>query len=378
MSNPLPRIACIGTEYRENSHVDVILTKFLEGCDWKDDNHGFSFRFEPQVDIASIYLAQFPERDLGRGMAKKHSVPMFDTLEGALTLGTGSLAVDGVILVGEHGDYPYDEKGRHLYPRREFFEETVRVFEKSGRVVPVYSDKHLSYSWENAQWMYDKARELRIPFLAGSSLPLGWRIPELELPLGVQMEEAVVIAYGPIEAYGYHAVETLQCMTERRKGGETGVAAVQCLSGDAVWQAADEGRWSNNLFEAALARSETNKDGDVRENATDLHVFLVDYADGLRASIFLLNGHHSDFSFSARIKGQTDPVATLFWLQSGKPYVHFAKLDAAIQQLFLTGQPPYPVERTLLSTGVIAAVMDSHFEGGKEVATPELSVCYSL
>ena len=62
--------------------------------------------------------------------------------------------------------------------------------------------------------------------MAGSSLPVSWRRPELELTLDAPIEDALVAAYGPIEVYGFHALETLQTMVERRKGGETGVKAV--------------------------------------------------------------------------------------------------------------------------------------------------------
>ena len=54
-----------------------------------------------------------------------------------------------------------------------------------------------------------------------------------------------------IEAYGYHGLETLLCNVERRRGGESGVASVQCLEGEAVWQAAEAGRWSVELAVAA-------------------------------------------------------------------------------------------------------------------------------
>lgn len=372
MSSYRPRIACIGTEYRENSHVDVILTKFLEGCEVLD------VKFEPQVEIASIYLDQFPEKDMGRDMAKKHNVPIFDTIAGALTLGSDKLAVDGALLIGEHGDYPHNEKGQHLYPRRRFLEEAAKVFEASGRAVPVFSDKHLSYNWENAKWMYDEAMRLNVPFMAGSSLPVSWRKPELELPLGVEIEDALAVGYGGVEAYGFHALETLQCMVERRRGGETGVAAVQLLSGDAVWQAGDAGQWSWELANSALATTDTNAEGDVRTNVTEPHAFMIEYRDGLRACVLMLNGQTTDFLFAARLKGQTEAVATNFWLQPGKPYAHFARLDEAIQEMFLSGKPTYPVERTLLTTGILSFAMDSQFEEGRRIPTEELSVKYQV
>ncbi|MBI3923315.1 MAG: hypothetical protein HY318_17980 [Armatimonadetes bacterium] len=367
-----PKIACIGTEYRENSHVDVILTKFLEGCRCLDVD------FEPQVDIVSLYLDQYPENDMGRDMAGKHGVPIHESISSALTLGGDQLAVDGVLLIGEHGNYPFNEKGQHLYPRRRFLEETAAVFESSGRSVPVFSDKHLSYSWENAKWMYDKAIALGIPFMAGSSLPVTWRRPELELALGVETEEAMAVGYGGLEAYGFHALETLQCMVERRRGGESGVRSVQLLSGNEVWQAGDEGRWSWELLQAALATSESNVDGEVRSNVEEPEAFMIEYRDGLRASVLMLNGQTADFLFSAKLKGQREPVATEFWLQPGKPYTHFAKLDEAVQQMFLTGAPSYPVERTLLTTGILAVAMDSKFAGGTKRDTCELEVKYEI
>ena len=42
---------------------------------------------------------------------------IYPTIAEALTLGGGKLAVDGVVLVGEHGNYPKNEKGQTKYPR---------------------------------------------------------------------------------------------------------------------------------------------------------------------------------------------------------------------------------------------------------------------
>ena len=369
------RIAAIVTEYRENSHADVIVGKFLEGCRTPE------ITFTPKVKVASLYLDQVPPADTGREMAEKHRVRLCPTIEDALTLGGKELAVDGVLLIGEHGRYPYNELGQHLYPRRRFFEETAAVIRKAGRAVPVFNDKHLSPSWADAKWMYDTARELRVPFMAGSSLPVTWRRPELELPGGTELAEALVVGYGGTEAYGFHALETLQCMAERRKGGETGVRSVQCLQGDAVWKAGETGRWSWPLLRAALARSERETlrmatPDRVREAAKDPECFLVEYRDGFKAAVLMLYGVADEFLFAGRAAGQEQPLSTLFWL-SDKPFIHFARLCEAIQQMFLTGKPTYPVERTLLTTGVLDAAMRSRHAEGKRLETPELAIRYT-
>ncbi|HEU4751788.1 MAG TPA: hypothetical protein VFU47_01690, partial [Armatimonadota bacterium] len=358
-----------------NSHADVIVTKFLEGCRVLDTD------FQPRVEIASLYLDQVPITDTGRETAARHKVPVYASIEEALTLGGKELAVDGVLLIGEHGTYPYNEMGQHLYPRRRFFEEAVKVMRRSGRAVPVFSDKHLAYAWADAKWMYDTARALKMPLMAGSSLPVTWRKPEVSLPAGAEVTEAIAVGYGGVEAYGFHALETLQCMLERRKGGETGVKSVQCLSGEAVWRAADAGRWSWELLRAALSRSEHPETArataaEIRERVKEPDAFLIEYRDGTRGRVLMLPALATEFLFAARQKGEAAPVSTLFWLQEGKPFAHFARLCEAIQTLFLTGKPPYPVERTLLTTGILDRVMQSRFREGALLPTPELGIRY--
>lgn len=371
-----PRIAAVVTEYRVNSHADVIVTKFLEGCKAVD------LDFRPQVDIASLYLDQTPANDTGAEMARRHHVPVCATIEEALTLGTGKLAVDGVLLIGEHGHYPYNDVGQHLYPRRRFFEETVVVMRKSGRVVPVFNDKHLSQSWEDAKWMYDTARELKIPFMAGSSIPLAWRKPDLQLPLGVELTEAVSVGYGGTEAYGFHTLEGLQCMAERRKGGETGVKSVQCVKGEGVWRAAEQGLWSWKLLTAALSRSDhpsvaAATPQEIRAKTREPEVFLIEYRDGFRGAALMLYGLVEEFLFAGQIKGESEPVSTHFWLQDGPPFAHFARLSMAIEQMFLTGMPPQPIERTLLTTGILDAAMHSRAQNSERLPTPKLALNYT-
>src|SRR5918993_1696151 len=216
MTEPRPRVAAVTTVWRQNSHADVIFPKLLAGYDLD----GTAVR--PSVDVVSLYVDQFPENDLSRRWAQRFGVPIFPSVGEALTVGGGTLAVDAVLIVGEHGEYPWNEKGQHLYPRRELFEQSAAVIEGSGRPIPIFNDKHLSYTWENAVWMRETARRLGLPFMAGSSLPVTFRQPALSLPLGTKVEEALVLSHGPTESYGFHALETLQCMVERRAGGGGG------------------------------------------------------------------------------------------------------------------------------------------------------------
>jgi hypothetical protein len=190
-----------------------------------------------------------------------------------------------------------------------------------------------------------------------------------------------MVGYGGVEAYGFHALEGLQCMLERRRGGETGVRSVQCLSGPEVWRAGDAGVWSWDLLKAALARSE--KPGvsaatpeQVRERAQAPDVFLIEYADGVRAAVLMLYGLVDEFLFAGRTAGR-ETLSTLFWLQDGKPFGHFARLSEQIQRMFLTGKPQYPVERTVLTTGILDAAMHSRFRKGAREDTPHLAIRYS-
>ncbi len=375
--NQKKKVAAIVTEYRLHSHADVIVGKILEGFN-HDGGAG------PNLQLVSMYVDQHPKEDMSRDLAKKHGFKIFGKIEDALTLGGKELAVDGVLSIGEHGNYKSNEKGQILYPRRRFFEGITSTFVTCKKSVPVFNDKHLAATWADAQWMYDKARELFVPFLAGSSLPVTWRRPPLELPKNCEVIEAVQVGYGPLEAYGFHALESLQCMVERRKGGETGVQSVECLQGEEMWKALDRGRWSKSLLEAALALVPAHAQGDYRAptaKAGDAAVILIEYRDGLKAAVAMLNGwvHEGDggaFVFAGKLKSREKPAATHFYLQQPDPFAHFAYLVKAIDAMIQTGHPPYPVERTLLTTGILDAVMTSKAERNRRIETPHLEVKY--
>jgi hypothetical protein len=374
-------IAVVCTVYRPLSHAYHIAGRFLHGYPRDGQLH------LPKQYVRSVCVDQAPENDLSRDLAREFDFQATRDVTEALTLGTGRLAVEGVLLIGEHGNYPRNDRDQILYPRYELMEKIADVFRKAGRSVPVFNDKHLSYAWDRAKKMVAWAEELKFPLMAGSSLPVTWRRPQLELPLGTQVEDALVAAYGPVEVYGFHALEALQVMAERRKGGETGVKTVTCLTGKDVWKAGDDGLWSWDLLEAALTRSETVAPGDVRKNvgstavqgmpAAPATAFLVEYRDGTRGTALLLNGHVQDFTFACKVKGESKPQACLFQLPPPPGAKYFDCLAGNIEKLFDNGKAPYPVERTLLTSGTLSAGMESRYRRGSRVETPELDVRYA-
>jgi hypothetical protein len=369
---PTLPVAGVATVYRKNSHADVILGKILEGYDQKGGPG-------PDLKLASLYLDQTPPNDLGRELAKKHGVYLASTIEEAITLGRGEVAVRGVLNIGEHGDYPETPDTRQrMYPRRRLFDGVAAALRRYREPVPLFNDKHLAYNWADAKHMYDTARELAIPFMAGSSLPVAWREPPLELPRNCQIEQAMVVGYGGLESYGFHALETLQCMVERRKGGETGVAAVRAVKGEAIWEAERQGLWSRELFHAALATMPGVRQGKPEELLRDNAAFyLINYRDGLRATVTMANGIAQQFAFAARLRGESKPVATWFKLQDEAPFGHFGHLLHAIEHMVHTGKPAWPVERTLLTTGILDEALHSLTADQARRETPHLAVSYT-
>ena len=360
-------VAAVVTEYRKGSHADVLIGKILEG--WQQDGGA-----GPALKLAAMYVDQFPAADLARPLAKKYGVPIFDTIAGALTVGGDRISVDGVISIGEHGDYPWNDKGQHLYPRRRFFTGISDAFQKYGRVVPVFNDKHLGPVWSDAKWMYDRAKELKIPFMAGSSLPLTFRDPDVPIPMNCEIEAAVGIGYDGLDIYGSHALECYQCVVERRRGAERGVKSVQCLRGDAMWKAIDDGAVAKNVLDAALDVLPHRHDDNFRTDESSL--FQFQYADGLPGAVLMLPAFVGGTSIGLKLKGQQQPIAMRFEERTEPHYPHFAYLLKVIEKMIHTGRPTYPVERTLLTSGILDRAITSLANGQQRLATPELAIAY--
>lgn len=365
------KVAAVFTEFTHRSHAHVILENFLEPYLFNGQ------LIAPPTEVVSFYADQFPDNDIGRQVARDYKIPIFKTIDEALCLGTGEMSVDAVLSIGEQGDYPLNALGQQEYPRKRFFDEIVAVMQRSKKLVPLFNDKHLSYRWDWAKEMYDTAKRLGIPFMAGSSVPLAQRKPAFELPADAGIDEIICIHGGPLERYDFHGIELLQSLAEGRKGGESGISRVQFLTGDPLFKAADEGRWSLELAEAAMAAEAASRKIPLREMIREpARAILLDYKDGLRATVLSIGYSSVRWNVALRLKNDDKIQATYFY---GGPWNNrglFRALAHAIQEHFVHGQSPYPIERTLLATGTLDAAMHSRHAGGAVQSTPRLEFGY--
>lgn len=382
-----PQLAAVVTAYRKYLHPQHVVDRFLDGYGWGGTYH------HPQMDVVALYVDQRGEGDVFEDRLDRHpSLKLYPTIAEALTRGTSKLAVDGVVVVGEHGEYPLSPTGIPMHPHYRFFEAITQVYRDSGRSVPYFNDKELSWKWDWCKQMVESSHQLGFPLQGGSSLAVTWRVPSVEMPLGTSIREAISIGYGGMGSYDFHGLETIQCMVERRKGGETGVEWLQTYRGDSFWKAHREGLWSQALFKAALSRSDTLRSGsstftDVFPTVEQLQAIVPDpvayhyqYRDGLVCTMLLLNGLVRDFTFAATIDGQPTPFSTQMYLPmpDGRttlasffsPLVHNAEL------MFLTGNAQYPIERTLLTSGLLIAGVESNTKGLQRVETPNLAAVH--
>jgi hypothetical protein len=351
----LPRVACVMNVWFPNSHADVFVSRLLDGYRLNGAWHA------PRVKTVKFYVDQFPENDMAREQAAEYGIEICPTVADAIR------NVDGIAVIGEHGNYPRTPLGNFSYPRKRYFDQIMRAFDASSRAVPLFNDKYLAYDWADAKSMYDRVRQRSIPFLCGSTLPLTWQRPTLSFSPGVEFDELLAVSCGDLEEHAYHAIEMLQSVAERRKGGESGIAQVRYLEGPDVWNISPE------LRESALSRRVNPPPAtpDAKPEA-----FLIRYASGLQASVLNLNSKTRDYLLAARVKGSSAPQTTCFYIGL-YTHSHWGFLVHAFEDLVLTRRNPIPIERTLLATGIMLAGLESRKKGGTWVDTPHLRISYS-
>lgn len=380
-----PKVALLGTEVRKHSHAQHFIDRLLEGYGWQGAH------YHPGIELVSLYIDQHPEGDLAHDRSKRHNVPIYPTIAEALTRGGSQLAVDGVIIIAEHGKYPRNEKGQTRYPRYDFFKQVMAVFESSGRSVPVFNDKHLSTVWSECAEMVADSRRLDFAFLAGSSLPVTWRLPAIDIPINARLEESVAVCYGGVDSYDFHGLETAQCMSERRHGGETGIRSVHAVKGDRLWPMLGDRPQTRELLFAALSRSHTVKPppgysylpptfDHLRQSCPEATAYFIEHKDGFRTTMFLLNGFVQDFTYAGR-EGRKGKIHSCQMHLPMPNHISstadfFNPLSHHIEETIVRRRATYPVERALLTSGMTLAAVESLFQGQVPIATPEMAVTY--
>jgi hypothetical protein len=370
-----PRIAVLASYWGlTRSHADWIVNKLIDGYWWQG-------AYTPsRVEVASIYLHQFDTSTLGQKVAKAKGIPLYKTVAEALTMGGSELAVDGVVIVGEHGQYPVDLKGRWLLPRWLMYSQAIRVFEQSKRSVPVFNDKHLSYDWDEAKWMFDKSREMNFPLTGGSSIPVYYRKPEIELELGSAIKYSVVLGGTGDEGAIFHAIDVLQGFVERRKGGESGVKSIQSIRGPETWTWVDDNPWARKLIDSIAKRFDKKPEDFRQEKGANMCV--VEYNDGTKAAV--IGASDVGWTYAGEIEGKQDPtiISMLGWPGRFDQYLASSAQPHWITEMMVTKKEPFNAERLLLSTGITNLYMESNWQNGRYSAvgrileTPMLNIKY--
>lgn len=380
---PAKKIAFLGTTVFRHSHAQHFLDRFTIG-------YAMGGRWvDPTCEVASVYIEQFNENDIGKQRLEKYGLKSYSSIKEALTLGGSELAVDGVVIIGEHGKYPKNEKGQTLYPRYPWFKEVVDVFEQSGRSVPVFNDKHLSTDWDECVEMVADSRRLKFPFYAGSSLPVTWRLPSIDLPYDTPLAESVCVAYGGVDSYDFHALETAQCMSERRRGGEVGIRNCQALRDEDCWNAIAGRPSTARLVVSALCRSHNLpvEDGyptapitlDWAQAALPKIIgYFYEHLDGFRTAIFMTGIR--DFNY-AGLRSDTDEIIGCQMMlpmpgSSATTADFFNPLTQQVERMIAAGKTSYPIDRTLLTSGMVIAGVESLHQGGAMIDTPKMAIAY--
>ena len=370
-----PRIACLITYWgATNSHADWMVNKLIDGYWWQE-------AYTPsRVDVASIYLHQYETSVLGQKVAKAKGIPVFKTVAEALTLGGNELAVDGVVIVGEHGNFPTDLKGHWLLPRWWLYNQMIRVFEQSKRSVPVFNDKHFSYNWDESKWMFDKSRELNFPLSGGSCIPTYYRNPEIEFDMDTPIKNSIAVGGASDEGAIFHCIDMLQSFVELRKGGETGVKAVQSIRGPETWNWVERNPWVSKLLDSVAKKFEF-KQGYFQEDAR-ANLCIVEYNDGTKASV--ISGRGVGWTYAGEIEGRNEPTI-ISMLGFPGPFDQYHASNAQphwITEMMVTKKEPFNAERLLLSSGITNHYMQSNWENGRyspvgrRIETPFMNITY--
>jgi hypothetical protein len=359
------RIAFLVDSWYRWSHADVIGTRFLEGYRVGEKT------FSSPLTVSSVYTDLPRSTDVTRNLAGRYGFRVASSIADALLEDSHSsrprLAVDGV-LIATREDLPGSGQTQSPVRRLQVMREVIRIMDQTGARVPVFIDKLLAGTWPDSQAIVAEAGNRGIPLMAGSVLPF---LP-LDRPLrtsGIQV--AVVIASTPYWAFAFHAADLLQGFMEQRGPRETGVSEIREV-GPGYWSLPDRERWGGRVFDALLASAKTRRSVPPGPETV---VLLIQYADGTRAVLGLIPRAFDDHEFLLGAQYSDGSTGLSGLVLQSEPFDHFGYLVHALVELYTTGRAPVPVERSLLTTGIVQFGLQAR-QAGSPVATPTLALSY--
>jgi hypothetical protein len=244
----------------------------------------------------------------------------------------------------------------------------------------------LAASLDGARKLNELARARKIPLLAGTSLPITWRLPEVDLAEGAAVQEGLIVVQGEALAAELDGLEGLLPVLERRRGGESGVRSVRFWKGPDFSDARERGLWSWKLLTAAISRSNSPqgnalKDGRtedlsslglIEKLARDPRGWVIEHSDGVKSTVLVLDGVIADYNFAVLARDRTLVSAQIYRPPAPAEH-HFSRLAAVMEDFFRSSKPPWSVDRSLLIAGLLEVFKKFSGRSGETLETPELA-----
>jgi hypothetical protein len=234
-------------------------------------------------------------------------------------------------------------------------------------------------------------KEGRMQVQFSTPLPWTWRLPEQNIPVGADLKEVIVLVRGAFPYAEQEGLDALLALTAHRRGGESGIANIKRLEGAQVWKAAREGKFSWDVFSAAVSRT-NSKLGDATSDgrtqdivglgmipnmAKGTRAWILEHNDGLKSTVITMDGVLNDDHFAAQTKDGSMVSAQFY--RPPKPNDHqYSRLMERIIPFLEGKDAAWPLGRTLLWSTLINHMQTMESEKTTELNWRGESFAYSV